>query len=182
MMPKIIFSAILLLIITACNNSSKNKATLNENASADATYYFIRHADKVRGPNAGENPALNETGKARADFWAEQFKDIDFDAVYSTDFTRTRNTALPTAKKNNLSVQIYEPSTTFYSNFKNENSGKTVLIVGHSNTTPAFVNAILGTQKYSEINDAIYGNLYIVRIINGVAEVELKDLNNWNNQ
>ena len=42
--------------------------------------------------------------------------------------------------------------------------GQTVLIVGHSNTTPMFVNAIIGEDKYKQIDDNINGNLYIVMI------------------
>ena len=40
--------------------------------------------------------------------------------------------------------------------------GKTVLIVGHSNTTPAFVNKILGTEKFTSLEDDDYNSLFIV--------------------
>ena len=51
-------------------------------------------------------------------------------------------------------------------NFKLKTTGKTVLVVGHSNTTPQFANDILGEEKYPEINDDNNGNLYIVTIQN----------------
>ena len=50
------------------------------------------------------------------------------------------------------------------------------MVVGHSNTTPAFVNEILGEPKYDDIDDALYGFLYVVRVKNGSATAEIKDL------
>ena len=53
--------------------------------------------------------------------------------------------------------------------------GKTVLVVGHSNTTPQFVNAILGVDRYSDIQDNNNANLYIVtRIKEETSSVLLK--------
>jgi broad specificity phosphatase PhoE len=48
--------------------------------------------------------------------------------------------------------------------FQTATKGKTVLVVGHSNTTPAFVNKILGENKYEDINDNDNASLYIVTI------------------
>ena len=50
--------------------------------------------------------------------------------------------------------------------FINNTKGKTVLVVGHSNTTPSFVNKVLNEEKYQNINDSVNGNLYIVTIKN----------------
>jgi broad specificity phosphatase PhoE len=43
--------------------------------------------------------------------------------------------------------------------------GKTILIVGHSNTTPVFANKILGESKYKNMNDDDNASLYIVTIV-----------------
>jgi broad specificity phosphatase PhoE len=51
--------------------------------------------------------------------------------------------------------------------------GKTVLIVGHSNTTPALVNLALGEDKYEQLDESAYGNIFIVSIDEkGEASVE----------
>ena len=42
--------------------------------------------------------------------------------------------------------------------------GKTVLVVGHSNTTPMFTNGLLGEKKYDLIADDNNANLYIVTV------------------
>lgn len=89
-----------------------------------------------------------------------------WDAVYSTNYHRTKETGLPTAIKNNLELTQYNENSIEVSNFLEETKGKTVLIVGHRNTIPEFVNAILGQDKYQEIEDSNNGNLYIITIIN----------------
>ena len=48
--------------------------------------------------------------------------------------------------------------------FMKKTKGKTVLIVGHSNTTPMFTNGLLGEKKYDMIADDNNSNLYIVTI------------------
>lgn len=172
---------LLTILILSCKDKPKETA-MAVNDLQESTYYLIRHADKVRGPNTGDDPALTDVGEARAQFWANELKDVDFDAVYSTDFRRTKSTALPTANQNDLQVQLYDPTNLFNSEFQQQTTGKTVLIVGHSNTTPAFVNAIVGANKYDEIDDSMYGFLYVVKLENGQAEVEVKDFNSWSQE
>ena len=128
------------------------------------TYYFIRHAEKLRIDKTDKNPNLNYNGYKRAEAWKDVFSNISFDAVYSTDYNRTKLTAKPTADSNNLPILLYNPNSMYSEAFKNNTKGKTVLVVGHSNTTNVFVNKILGVEKYEEINDNNNSNLYIVTI------------------
>ena len=126
------------------------------------TYYLIRHAEKDRTDKTNENPNLNEKGLERAKKWAEYFKDVDFDAVYSTNYNRTMQTALPTAESNKLNIKNYDPKKMYDVLFKTATQGKTVLVVGHSNTTPVFANKILGEKKYKNMDDKDNSSLYIV--------------------
>ena len=128
------------------------------------TYYLIRHAEKDRTDKTNENPNLNEKGSERAKKWAEYFKDIDFDALYSTNYNRTMQTALPTAESNKLNIKNYDPKKMYDVLFKSATQGKTVLVVGHSNTTPVFANKILGEKKYKNMDDKDNSSLYIVTI------------------
>jgi 2,3-bisphosphoglycerate-dependent phosphoglycerate mutase len=130
------------------------------------TYYFIRHAEKDRSDSANQDPHLTEIGKMRAENWSSIFNNITFNAIYSTNYNRTKETAEPTAIKNKLEVFIYSPKTIELTKFLEETKGKTVLIVGHSNTTPLFVNDILGQKKHDYIDDDNNGNLYIITMIN----------------
>jgi broad specificity phosphatase PhoE len=131
-------------------------------AQTTTTYYLIRHAEKDRSDKTNRNPILTAKGLQRAQKWANTFKDVKFDAVYSTDYNRTKETASPTAKANNLELEFYNPNNLEIEDFIAKTKGKTVLIVGHSNTIPEFTNRLLGNKKHSDIADDNNANLYIV--------------------
>ena len=128
------------------------------------TYYFIRHAEKDL--KNSDNPNLTKKGEKRAIFWSEVFKNVKFDLIYSTNYNRTIQTATPTATSKKIKIQIYNPKELYNKTFINTTKGKTVLIVGHSNTTPQFVNKIIGKQEYLEIDESNNSNLYIVSSTN----------------
>ena len=100
----------------------------------------------------------------RQEAWKEIFSNISFDAIYSTDYTRTRLTAKPTADSKNLPILIYNPRDLYSKAFQNQTKGKTILVVGHSNTTNVFANKVVGFEKYQEIKDNNNSNLYIVTL------------------
>lgn len=125
------------------------------------TYYFIRHAEKV---DNSQNPDLSEIGLERANLWNKIFSEISFDEIYSTDYKRTIQTATPTATTKKIQIKLYNPKTIAIESFKKETLGKKVLIIGHSNTTPNFVNQIINQKIYADIEDTTFGNLYIVTI------------------
>lgn len=64
----------------------------------------------------------------------------------------------------NLEPIFYDPLKVDYELLQTENKGKNVLIVGHSNTTPQFVNALIKQQKYPEMDDTEFSHLYIITI------------------
>ena len=129
------------------------------------TYYFIRHAEKSLIDKTDKNPKLNYDGVKRADAWKEVFSNVKLDAVYSTDYNRTQLTAKPTADSKNLPILLYNPKDMYSASFQDKTKGKTVLVVGHSNTTNVFANKVLGIEKYNQMNDDNNSNLYIVTVI-----------------
>jgi broad specificity phosphatase PhoE len=151
---------ILLLAVFAFPSCAK-KTEKNKDVS---TYYLIRHAEKDRSDKTNRNPNLTEVGLKRAENWATHFKDVKFDMVYSTDYNRTKETAMPSSNANNIELEFYNPLDMQIENFLELTKGKTVLIVGHSNTTPSFTNGLLGEEKYESIADNNNSNLYIVTI------------------
>ena len=141
------------------------------------TYYFIRHAEKLRVDKTDRNPNLNSKGLKRAEAWKEIFSNISFDAIYSTDYTRTRLTAKPTADSKNLPILIYNPRDLYSKAFQNQTKGKTILVVGHSNTTNVFANKVIGFDKYQGIKDNNNSNLYIVTLTDKKASSVLLKIN-----
>lgn len=163
-------SLLLLIMIFSCIDTQSNS---NKNLES-TTYYLIRHAEKNKSDNNNKNPNLIEKGEQRAKKWSKYFKNIDLNAVYSTNYNRTIATASPTAKDKNLEITLYNPQTLDIKSFLKETKGQHILIVGHSNTTPAFVNKIIKQDKYESIDETINNNLYIVSIINGNIKYKLK--------
>lgn len=155
---------ILVLFVTFIAVPSFAQNVKKEEKTSTTTYYLIRHAEKDRSDKTNRNPHLTDTGKARAENWAKVFKNIKFDMIYSTDYNRTKETASPTAKANNLEVNFYDPRDMKLKEFMTSTKGKTVLVVGHSNTTPMFTNGLLGKKIYEDISDDNNANLYIVTV------------------
>lgn len=130
----------------------------------NTTYYLIRHAEKDRTDQTNKNPNLNETGQQRAEKWKNYFEDIHLDAVYSTNYNRTIQTATPVAKSKKLEITIYDPNKMYDDDFKKNTKGKSVLIVGHSNTTPSFTNKILNLKKYNQMDDNDNSSVFVVSV------------------
>ncbi len=140
-----------------------------------STFYFIRHAEKDRTDPENPDPELNQDGLNRAIRWAEIFDPIPMDVIYSTNYERTSMTAAPTSVKKNIDIKYYDPNEVDIEEFKLINEGKNVLIVGHSNTTPEFVNKMIGFEKYDDMDDSDNSSLFIVRVIDGVpTDIRLK--------
>ncbi|WP_413998458.1 SixA phosphatase family protein [Flavobacterium sp. W1B] len=137
------------------------------------TYYFIRHAEKA---DDSKNPDLSEIGFERAKTWNKIFSEINFDQIYSTDYNRTQQTVNPTAISKKISVKLYNPKTIAIESFKKETLGKKVLIVGHSNSIPNFVNQIINQKIYPNIDEDTFGNLYIVTITDDTITYQLLKL------
>jgi len=164
----------LLFTLNSCN-CEKNQETLTEKSTT--VYYFIRHAEKDRSDPSNKDPELTEAGEQRARKWSEIFDNITFDQIYSTSYKRTLRTAFYVSKKKNIPIETYDPSTLYSDSFKENTLGNIVLVVGHSNTTPNFVNVILGKEQFDQIDDSNNGNLYVVTIIDNKKSVQLLTFN-----
>ncbi|WP_430413178.1 SixA phosphatase family protein [Kordia sp.] len=168
----------LFLVMNCFAQESKEKNTKSSAVAAKTSvYYLIRHAEKDRSDKSNKDPKLTKKGNDRAAYWAEVFKNVKFDAVYSTNYNRTLETAMPIAKANELEIISYHPFKIKMNKFLKETKGKTVLIVGHSNTTPSFANKLLNKEMFESIEDDNNGNVYIVTVTGNVKTVQLLTIN-----
>jgi broad specificity phosphatase PhoE len=135
-------------------------------SAQQTTVILVRHAEKVDG--AGD-VALTDAGKARAARLADLLRNAGVSAIYSTPYARTKDTAQPIAQALGLEVTVTPaPAGAAFAQsvaerILRENKGKTVLVVGHSNTTPDVVKA-LGAPAVPPIPDSEYDNLFVVQI------------------
>ncbi len=131
---------------------SESSTTIQDNSQERpfgeiTTYYFIRHAEKISENPGEKDPALTKQGRIRAKKWAEVFKEVPLNMIYSSNYIRTRQTAQPCADAKNLEIQLYNTEKLNDEDFQQKTKGKTVLIVGHNNTTPQFVNAVFKRKE-----------------------------------
>lgn len=127
------------------------------------TFILVRHAETTGG---GANPNLSAAGQARAEILRDMLSPLTLSAVYSTNFNRTMQTAQPVATSKGLPVLQYDPidpEALIDPALVNFPKG-IVLIVGHSNTTPAFINAMTGKQDAPFIAETDYDHLFIVQV------------------
>jgi 2,3-bisphosphoglycerate-dependent phosphoglycerate mutase len=141
------------------------------------TYYFIRHAEIDQNNPKDKNPKLSDIGHQRAENWAEILKEVPFNIIYSTDYYRTKETAKPIAKLKNLPITLYDLNYFNLGAFKKSTNGKSVLVVGHSNSTPNMVNEFIETKKYTQIKENNYSNIYIITLIGTTASNKLLTIN-----
>jgi phosphohistidine phosphatase SixA len=125
------------------------------------TIYLVRHAE--RADDHPSDPTLTPAGSERARELARVLEDVPLDAIHSTDYRRTRLTAAPLAEEKGLEVELYDPSGPGMDELGRtlRASGGYHLVVGHSNTTPALVDA-LGGASVSPVAEDEYDRLYVV--------------------
>jgi len=143
-----------------------------EQGSESFTIYLVRHSEKdYDSPNKDDLP-LTECGEQRSEALAVFLQDIDVKAVYSTDYSRTRSTAVPTAEDKGLETQMYSAADHEGLVAEILAAKETVLVVGHSNTITVIASLLTG-ENFSEIDLEVYDRIYQVVICGDTAIVNL---------
>jgi broad specificity phosphatase PhoE len=150
-------------------------ACATEQDEPTTTVILVRHAEKMVDENSPDgtmfdasDPPLTEIGTQRAQALAHVLGEAGVDAVYSTPFVRARLTALPLAELlgkevREVAVGPAEFGEEMATIIRSEHVGDIVVVVSHSNTGPAVVEA-LGVESVPIIDDDEYDDLYIVTI------------------
>jgi len=131
-----------------------------QGVSGPKTIVVVRHAEK----EAGDDPGLTDAGRQRVERLRHMLGRFEFDAIYATDFNRTRQTAAPFAAAGGLDVTIYDardPAT--LASRLHAGDAATLLVVGHSNTAPDLLRA-LGVETDLAMDESEYEHLFIVRL------------------
>lgn len=121
---------------------------------------LVRHAEKVL---QGDDPGLTAAGLARTQRLIKVLSDLEIDAVYSTQFKRTRTTAEPIAKARGLKVELVPAGKDYaaqMSRILRARKRETVLVVSHSNTIPEILRE-LGIPAPPEITEKEYDRLFV---------------------
>ena len=133
-----------------------------QSAAAPTVVIIVRHADKAAQP--ANDPPLTPTGVQRSQALALALADAKVDVVIHTPTIRTRETALPTAEKFGITPEILPLGpmavhAATLAEMVRKHPGKTILVVGHSNTIMPYV-AALGGPARGNLCDHEYDGLY----------------------
>jgi len=137
-------------------------------SQATTTMIFVRHAEKALIPVG--DPGLSPEGQARSAELARQLVDADvvagIDAIYSTPFRRTVETAQPVADALELEINRYDPddNEAVLARILKNHKGKIILVVGHSNTLPTLIADLGASKKVPPIAELEYDNIYVISI------------------
>jgi len=122
---------------------------------------LVRHAEK--DDDGTMDPSLSDKGKQRADLLAKLFKDVSIDAFYATPYKRTIETIASLAKANGKEILTYNPTDrNSFSEMIQAGKGKKIVIAGHSNTVPPMVNALIGKNEFSNMDENDYGKIWFL--------------------
>ncbi len=134
---------------------------------------IVRHGE--RGTEPASDPVLTPAGQERALALLETLRHAKVDVVLHTPRVRTRDTAVPVAQFFGITPEVV-PLTPGASHIEamaaaiRKHAGKTILVVGHSNTIRQYV-AALGGPARGDLCDHEYDGLYTVVMIHGVTHV-----------
>ena len=127
------------------------------------TIYLIRHSEKDIFSENQTDPPLTECGKKRSESLSFFFENIEIENVYSTDYSRTLETANAIAYSRGIEIKYYEPSELKHFSDKLLSLKKNSLVVGHSNTTPV-LSGLLIDESLEPFSEDIYNRIYKVEI------------------
>lgn len=138
--------------------------------SETTTIYLIRHAEKA---DSTKNPELSDEGLKRAVRWTKYFEKKNIDYFYTTLTRRTQMTCSTIATSKQKDMIFYDASKFSLKEIIEKHHGKTILIVGHSNTIPSQINTFLEKEIYPQIDENQFGNLYTISISGDKIEHKL---------
>ena len=157
------------LLVIAAAIGANGSAVAQSQAAGATTVIIVRHAEAV--PNAGSDPVLSDAGVARANALAAALKDAGVAGVFTTQYQRTALTGQAVATATNtplvkttiaggaagLDGYVKQMVADVHAKF----AGRTVVIVGHSNTVPALVKAFTGSDVEEIAHDS-YDQMFVV--------------------
>ena len=148
--------------------SPVSAAPVSAPAAAPTVVVLVRHAEK--STEGGDDPALTAIGRERAEALAATLRSAGVDAVIVSERRRTHETAAPLAQARGivpdtvrLGATVPEHAAAVARRIRERYWGRTVLVVGHSNTVPPII-AALGGPRLPDICDPVHSHLFVMTL------------------
>lgn len=135
------------------------------------TFILVSHAEKV---DDSRDPDLSEDGVARSALLDYVLERVKPDSIYTSPYTRTRETIHFIAERNQMEPVEYDPQAQeqLVKEWLDSERGFTYLISGHSNTIPELANLLLNRTHFADhFDESDYGNLLIITVTQSDANI-----------
>ena len=132
------------------------------------TIYVVRHGEKDLTPGIAD-PALTPAGEARAQDLRKKLTGKHPAALFTTDTRRTRATLAPLSVATGLTPLVYNPKNpdALAIRIYKEYAGRTVVVMGHSNTLLPLLAALGVKAPMQEIKEEEFNYLFKVELREG---------------
>ncbi len=132
-------------------------------SATPAQILLVRHAEKAEAPKG--DPGLSPQGQQRAQALDAALRETRIDAVLTTPFQRTRETAAP-LRVRRLLLEIVVPVegdhiSAMLTRLQDLPDHGTALVVGHSNTLAPIIRG-LGGPELSDLRECEFDRLYVL--------------------
>ena len=128
----------------------------------EKTIWIVRHAEKDTAAALKKDPPLTALGQQRALDLANYLKGQEPKVIYSTNTSRTKQTAAHFLAK----PVMYDPQllTPLVEKILNLKKVENILIVGHSNTVLETIEAFGGSRPFPSLSDEDYDYIFKLSI------------------
>jgi 2,3-bisphosphoglycerate-dependent phosphoglycerate mutase len=153
---------LILIFCFICSCYAQNNP-ITENTTS-TKIILVRHAEKA--DDGTKNPPLSPAGTQRATKLNTLLADVKIDSLYATPYKRSEQTLETIATTRNLKIVNYNPSDKLFSEKLLQYKGKTMLVVGHSNTIPELANMLMQSTIYKQLAETEFGKIWILTFKN----------------
>ena len=154
----------LILVLSGIAAPARGQTALPD--ASTTVVLLVRHAERAAQP--ADDPPLTQEGRHRAEALAGIVKDAHTAAIITTQLRRTVETAQPSANATGVTPEVVpvsaadrQQNAVDVAAAVRRHPGKTVLVIGHSNTVPLIISA-LGGPNLPAICEAVYDKLFVL--------------------
>jgi broad specificity phosphatase PhoE len=126
------------------------------------TYVLVRHAEKDT-TLVGHDVPLSMVGRLRARELARVLGAARLHAIYVTPYQRNRQTADPVRERRGDTLVVIDDVPATLRALQAEGWGRTILVVGHSNTLPELIAGLTG-RPFSSSEAIAYDGMWVVTV------------------
>lgn len=118
---------------------------------------LVRHAERLQ---SGNDPGLSPAGRRRASLLASMFADANVSTIFTSTAGRTKEMAAPLAQRTGLTPRTIDDDAG-QAVAQILAGGACVVVVGHSDTVPIFIQG-LGGPSSLEIQDDEFDRMFVL--------------------